>query len=199
MMASEERAVPEIDPRFRPQLRAVMELNEVWDPRGLMSLPAGGDTHEELPLYATLREVEFLGDLPVPEQNRVLIQAAAAQLRVILDHAAEHEPDYFCAVTIDFWDEFDEGGLITPRFLYANPAREFFQNVSLLPARSAYSAFTAECLDHSLDYVLHEQVDVSLMRREPPESWASARVESVWVEHISCQVPASSVVPDPRP
>lgn len=191
--------MPEIDPRFRPRFRAVMELNEVWDPRGLMTLPPGGDTYEELPLYATIGEVDFLGDLPVPERNRVLIQAAAAHLRVILDYAAERESDYFCAVTIDFWDEFDEGGLIVPRFLYANPAREFFQNVSVLPAKSSYSAFASECLDHSPDYVLHEQVDASLMKRRTPDAWANARVESVWVEHVSCQVPSFSVVPDPRP
>ncbi|WP_156960760.1 Imm15 family immunity protein [Amycolatopsis taiwanensis] len=188
--------MPEMDPRFGRQLREVMELNEVWDPRGLMTLPPGGDTYEELPLYATLGEVEFLDGLPVPEQNAVLIRAAAAHLAVILDYAAGRESDYFCAVTIDFWDEYDDGGLITPRFLYANPAREFFQNMSLLPAKSAYSAFTAECLDHSAEYVLHEQLDPYVMKSE---SWSNARVESVWVEHISCQVPPAVVLADPRP
>lgn len=190
--------MPEIDPRFRDQLRKVMELNEVWDPRGLMALPAGGDAYEELPLYATLREVEFFDGLPVPEQNRVLIQAAAAHLQVILDYAAGREADYFCAVTIDFWDEFDDGGLITPRFLYANPAREFFQNLSLVPANSAYSAFTAECLDHSADYVLCEQLGPVAQRGPAPRPGTNGRVESVWVQHISCQVPASTVLPDPR-
>ncbi|HKS47835.1 MAG TPA: Imm15 family immunity protein [Amycolatopsis sp.] len=189
----------EIDPRFRQQLREVMELNEVWDPRGLMAVPAGGDTYEELPLFATLREVEFLGDLPVPEQNRVLIQAAAAHLRVILDYAAERESNYFCAVTIDFWDDFDDGGLITPRFLYANPAREFFGNLTVFPAKSGYSGFTSECLDHSPEYVLHEQLDPFGVTGGLPESAESIRVESVWVEHTSCQVPESVVAPDPRP
>ena len=112
----------------------------------------------------------------------VLIRAAAAHLAVILDHAAGLE-DYFCAVTIDFWDEFDDGGLVTPRFLYANPAREFFQNVRLLPGTSGYSRFTEECLE-SADYVVNDQ---------PSPSRQDAGVEAVWVQHVSCQVPPEVV------
>lgn len=182
--------MPEIDPRFQE----VMARNEVLDPAGLMTLPAGAeDTYEELPLYATLSEVDFLAELPVAQQNRVLIRTAVAQLRVVLDHAATRgETDYFCAVTTDFWDEFDDGGLITPRFLYANPAREFFQNVVLLPARSRYSEFTAAALDHSPEYVLNDQPDPFAVRDGVPPQ--DAPVGSVWVQHTTCRVPASVVV-----
>lgn len=195
----------EIDARFRDDFRRLMARNGVGDPAGLMVLPdyAKQDGYEVRPLFATVPEVAFLDVLPVPERNRVLIRAAVAQLRSVLDYAAEFfagdAADYFCAVTIEFWEEFDDGGIVQPRFLFANPAREFFQNISLLPGTSPYSEFTAECLEHSEDYVLNDQYDPFVMRRGLPESFDRVRFHAVWVQDVSCQVPQFVVLPDPRP
>lgn len=189
----------EIDPRFRQELQKLMADNGVGNPADLMVLPdrATSDGYEVRPLFATVPEVAFLSDLPVPERNRVLIRAAVARLREVLDFAREFfspgGADYFCGVTIEFWDEFDDGGVVQPRLLFANPAREFFQNVTLLPARSRYSAFTAECLDHSAEYALNDQYDPVAMRRGMPESLERVRFHAVWVQHTSCRVPESSV------
>jgi hypothetical protein len=195
----------EIDPRFHEDFRQLMARNGVGEPSGLMTLPAYAkeEGYEVRPLFATVSEVAFLRDLPVPEQNRVLIRAAAAHLRDVLDYAKEFFPpgqaDYFCAVTIEFWEEFDAGGIVQPRFLFANPAREFLQNISLLPGTSPYSEFSAECLDHSEDYALNDQYDPFVMRRGLPESLDRVRFHAVWLQHISCQVPEYVVLPDPRP
>jgi hypothetical protein len=77
------------------------------------------------------------------------------------------------------WDLVEEGDMVIPRFWFANPSHRVFEQLTLEPPTSAESRFVAECLDHSPDYVLNDEVD----RRFEP------RLERVWVQHVSCLAP----------
>lgn len=148
-----------MEPRFRADFERLLAEQDLTDLDGLMTYPGYFD---ELPLYSSYDQLAFLDDLTVPERNRVLVRAGAAHLGTILEHARHYYAgrpfDYHCELSVTEWDEFEEGGLITPRFLYLNPSRGYFKHAQYTPPTSPYSDFVATCLDHDPDYTLSEEL-----------------------------------------
>jgi hypothetical protein len=175
-VVSEEGGV-EIDPRFRAEFEQVLANNDLLDLDGLMSYHGHFD---ELPLFAVSADVSFLNGLSYDERNRTLMRTAVAYLETILEHSRRYyegrEYDYFCAVTVTDWELFDEGALVKPRFLYANPSHGAFAVAPYGPPTSKYSQMIAEWLDHSPDYVINETV---------VHVPFGSRVERTWVQHTA--------------
>lgn len=171
-----------IDPRFSDEFARVLGKHDLMDFDTLMEYDGYFD---EPPLYGPYADVSFLDGLPPEERDRVLIRAAVAHLEVILDYSRRYfegrDYDFFCAVTVTNWEFVEkEGAPIKPRFWIANPSRGVFEYLRLDPPTSRESRFVAECLDHSPDYVLGDDID----RR-----FAEPRLERVWVQHVSCPAP----------
>jgi hypothetical protein len=171
----------DVDPRFADQFGRLFDRHDLTQYHRLMEYHGYFD---ELPLFARYAEVSFLDSLSIEERNRVLIRAAVAHLETILDYSrqyyANREYDYFCAVTITGWEYVDEGEVVVPHFWYANPSHGAFEYLALEPPTSQYSRFVADCLDHSPDYVLNDDV---------VRDYTETRVERVFVQHISCPRP----------
>jgi hypothetical protein len=171
----------DVDPRFRDQFAQVLGKFDLMNFDKLMEYDGYFD---ELPLYGPYADVSFLNDLPARERDRILIRAAVAHLETILDYSrryyAGRDYDFFCAVTVTNWEFAEkEGSPIKPQFWFANPSRGVFEYVKLDPPTSVESRFVADCLDHSPDYALNDDID----RRFEP------RLERVWVQHVSCLAP----------
>ena len=173
----------DIDQRFAEQLSTLLVDNDLTNLDGLMTYDGPFD---ELPLFAMNSEVEFLAGLSAREQSRILIRAAVAHLERVLDHSRQYfaglEYDYFCAVTVTDWDYLDDDLPVVPHFWYANPSYGVFDKLRLDPPSSAESRFVAECLDHSPDYVLRDD----LTRR-----YGKPELERVWIQHVSCLAPSN--------
>lgn len=181
----------EMDGRFRGAFARLLADQDLADLDGLMEYRGYFD---ELPLYSTYPQIAFLAPLPAEERNRVLIRTAAAHLDAVLHHSlmfyAGREHDHFCAVAITEWDEFDAGGLVTPRFWYANPSRGVFDHLVLDPPTSGYSAFVADCLDRDPAYALAEE--------RTDEGGLRPRVRRVFVRHSSPSTPPSDTTGRPE-
>jgi Immunity protein 15 len=183
-------ATVELDPRFRDEFERLFELSDLTNLDGLMTYHGYFD---ELPLFATYADISFLDDLPPDERNRVLIRAAVAYLGRILEHSRTYYAggsyDYFCAVTVTNWEFVPDGDPVIPRFWYANPSHGVFEYLALDPPSSEESRFVAECLDHSPDYVLNDDV---------VNDYDETRLERVFVQHVSCPRPVTGQEQAPR-
>lgn len=173
----------EIDSRFRAEIERLIDEHDLRDLDKLMTYD---DYFEEPPLFTRYAAVSFLDALALGERCRVLVRAAAAYLRTILDHSRSYyegrEYDYHCAVTIpDAWEEFEDGDVLVPCFWFANPSRGVFDHVSFDPPESRYSRLVAGWLDHDPDYVVNE----CRVRR-----FGETVVERIFVHHVSCLPPA---------
>jgi Immunity protein 15 len=180
-VSEEDAAMVDIDPRFRSQIQDLIDKHDLSKFDRLMGYHGYFD---ELPLFTRYAEVSFLHELPVAERNRILIRAAVAHLGVILDYSRTfyegRDHDYFCAVTVTGWEYVAEGDVVIPRFWYANPSHGVFDYVKLDPPDSEYSRFVADCLEHSPDYVINDDV---------VREYSETRIERVWIQHVSCLRP----------
>ncbi|AXB41786.1 Imm15 family immunity protein [Amycolatopsis albispora] len=171
----------EIDPRFRAEFDRLLADGDLLDFDGLMSYDGYFD---ELPLYATYRQISFLDELPPLERNQVLVRAAAAHLGRVLAHAEEfyagREFDFFCAVTVTGWDHLPEGDPLTPHFWLANPSRGVFEHLRLRPPGSEGSNMVAHLLGHDPAYLLNDDL-------------VDGRLERVWVQQADHPVPPGTV------
>ena len=151
------RLLDDADPAVKAGFRHLLELEGLDRLDELMRVD---DFFEELPLYSRYAQLSFLDGLPVAERNRLLVRAAVSYLPVVLDHARDYyagrDRDYFCMVAVQSWEDFDEGGLVTPYLWFANPSRGVFDHLRFDPPQSSYSAFVAEALDHDPSFMLNE-------------------------------------------
>ncbi len=151
------------------------------------------DYFDEVPLYSRIDHFQFLRNLPVVEQNRALIRAATWHLETILEHAqhyyADREFDYCCMVSVQDWEDFEDGGLITPGFWFANPSRGVFDYLEMNPPQSKYANFVAECLDHDPAYQLNENYS----------SFSEIGVERVYIQRADLPAPKPGVRPAQKP
>ncbi|MCP9948689.1 Imm15 family immunity protein [Actinomadura madurae] len=118
---------------------------------------------DEPPLYAQYHQLSFLDGLPTAEKNAVLIRAAVRHLRTLIDHSTA----LYCMLSIQGWDEWQNNGLLDPRFFIAAPdhhpdpagPRGILDYLHFNPPTSPYSAFVADALDN----------DPSLITQEAPQ------------------------------
>ena len=167
----------DLDPRFKADFEHLIKLQKLDNLEGFME-PI--DLFEEVPLYSRFSQVSFLDGLPPIERNRVLIRAAALYLCVIINYFRENfagrEFDFFCMLSILDWDDFNEGGLVTPTFWYTNPSQGILEQIRLEPPSSIYSTFVAESLDYDPTFKINE--DITPLSDEP-------HVERVYVQLVS--------------
>lgn len=167
----------DLDPRFKADFERLIKLQKLDNLEGFME-PI--DLFEEVPLYSRFSQVSFLDSLSSIERNRVLIRAAAWYLCVIIKYFREayagRDCDFFCMLSILDWEDFNEGGLITPTFWYTNPSQGVLDQIRLEPPDSAYSIFVAEALDCDRSFKIKE--DLTRLLDEP-------HVERVYVQLIS--------------
>ncbi|WUI02410.1 hypothetical protein OHR68_11595 [Spirillospora sp. NBC_00431] len=120
--------------------------------------------YDEPPLYAHYHQLGFLDALPTAEKNHVLIRAAVRHLRALVEHKTRQ--DIYCMLSIQRWDEWENGGLIDPRFFTAfltrrpDPAdpRGVLDYLIFNAPTSHYSAFTATALHHDPTLTIHEDI-----------------------------------------
>ncbi|WP_433462419.1 hypothetical protein [Spirillospora sp. CA-128828] len=118
--------------------------------------------YDEPPLYAQYHQLRFLNSLPTDEKNGVLVRAAVRHLRTLIDHGH----DLYCMLSIQGWDEWENGGLLDPRFFNAAPdhrpdprdPRTILDCLRFDPPTSRYSAFVANALDHDPALIFHENI-----------------------------------------
>jgi hypothetical protein len=179
----------DVDPRFRDQFEQMLARNDLADLDGLMHYHG---YYDELPLFARYSEVSFLDHISPEQRNRVVVRAAVAHLKTILDHSqtfyAGREYDYFCAITVENWDWFHEDGSpVVPKFFYGNPSHGLFDYLELRAPTSDESRFVAESLDHSPAYVINDDIDTIRWGKDH-RRWGVV-VARVWIQHVSCLVP----------
>lgn len=162
----------ELDTRFKTEFENLIQIEGLDD---LEQFAEVVDLFEEVPLYSRFSQLSFLNDLPPNEQNRILIRAGAWYLRFIIEYLTRHDCDSFCMLTIRDWEDFPQGGLITPSFWYTNPSQGTLDQIHLQPPDSAYSDFVAEALDHDPSLKINEYL--SFLPGEP-------HVERVYVQLI---------------
>jgi hypothetical protein len=115
---------------------------------------------DEPPLYAHYHQLRFLDNLPTDEKNAILIRAGVRHLRALIDHSR----DLYCMLSIQGWDEWENDGLLDPRFFGAAPAhrpdpadpRGVLDYLHFNPPTSPYSAFVADALDHDPSLIVQE-------------------------------------------
>ena len=154
----------DIDPRFEADFARLIHEQSLDD---LDAFLKPLELFDEPPLYSMYSQLTFLDGLTVEQKNRLLIRAAVAHLERIVDHCRGH--DFYCMVSVLGWDEFDEGGLVDPRFWNADPTtrpnpddpRGVLDYLRFHPPTSRYSTFVADALDHDPDYLIYEDEDMT--------------------------------------
>ena len=162
----------ELDAKFKTKLERLIEMEGLND---LEQFTEPVELFEEVPLYSRFSQLSFLEGLPSSEKNRILIRAGAQHLRVILEYLTRRDCDSFCMLTIRDWEDFPQGGLITPAFWYTNPSQGILDQMRLQPPSSTYSNFVAEALDHDPSLKIDEYL--SFLPGEP-------HVERVYVQLV---------------
>lgn len=93
------------------------------------------ETFEEIPLFSRWKNINFLKNTPVDENNKLLISNAIS----LAEHADEvacnklglDYADYFCCVTLTKWDSIDEIKCITPNIYITRRRKWLFSHVTL--------------------------------------------------------------------
>lgn len=166
----------ELDRRYKTHFERLIKLEGLDD---LSQFKDQVELFEEVPLYSRFSQLSFLKGLPSVEKNRILIRAGAWYVRVIIGSLREscvgRDYDSFCMLSIRDWEDFPEGGLITPAFWCANPSQGVLEHIRLQPPNSAYSKFVAESLGRDPSFKINECLD--FLPGEP-------HVERVYVQLI---------------
>ncbi|MGH3243419.1 MAG: hypothetical protein ACRDNL_23780 [Spirillospora sp.] len=148
---------------YEPEFRRLVAVQRI-EPSGVCrDLPADFG-FDEPPLYAHYDQLGFLDALPIAEMNHVLIRAAVRHLRALIEH--QTRPDIYCMLSIQRWDEWEDGGLLDPRFFTASlshrpaPAdpRCVLDYLTFDAPTSHYSTFTAVALHHDPTLTIHEDI-----------------------------------------
>ncbi|MEU6079274.1 Imm15 family immunity protein [Streptomyces sp. NPDC047108] len=134
------------------------------------------DLFDETPLYSRYSQLRFLNDLPIGEQNRLLIQAGALLLARLVSHIEDLRTsgavDAFCMLTISDWEDWDDTGgqeLLTPALWFTNPSRGLLSSKSLRHATGRHADVVRESLPSDGRFTLYQ------------DSVSAPRVERVYV------------------
>ncbi|MEU0092189.1 Imm15 family immunity protein [Kribbella sp. NPDC006257] len=140
------------DPEFDLQFQRMLERQGLSDPTGFRQV----ETFDEVPVYSRLSELDFMSSLPIVDQNRLMILAAARHLITIgedLDSLPESDPALIVLVSMTSWwidddraPRCNDGTIesITPRFWVGDLAHPDMKALRFHPPRSNPAKFVIQ-------------------------------------------------------